>query len=68
MQAIGVAVVSAVGGVLVKMLLGLASEKFIKQAIIMGLERLVKLTETKEDDELLLAAKQIWEAAEPAAK
>ena len=61
LAAIG-ALLMPVWGVLSRMLIGLLSEAFIKKAMIIGLEHLVKKTETKEDDELLAAAKKAWNA------
>lgn len=54
------AAIAPIGRVLLQMLLALVTEKFIKQAVIMGLEKLVKLTETEEDDKLLKAAEEVW--------
>lgn len=49
-----------VGAVLLKMAMGLLTEAFIKKAVVIGLEKLVKKTENQEDDRLLSEAKKAW--------
>ena len=38
----------------------LATEKFLKEIIIIGLSKLVKKTETDVDDQILKEAKKAW--------
>jgi hypothetical protein len=54
---------SLVGSAIVGMLSSLISERFIKFAVIKGLEVLVKKTKTKTDDQLLEQAKKEWNNA-----
>lgn len=60
MPQIALAAVSAVGKVLLKMLMSLLTEAFIKDAVILGLEKLVKKTASDIDDKLLTDAKDAW--------
>lgn len=53
---------SSVGAVAIKMLVQLATESFIKKAVILCLEKIANLTETEVDNKLLAAAKEAWEA------
>jgi hypothetical protein len=43
------------------MAMSLMTEKFIKRLIIAGLKKVVKMTETDEDNKLLEAALATWE-------
>lgn len=56
MQVLLGTVVTTLAGLLMKLL----AEPFLKKAIIIGLEHLVKMTETEADDQLLTAAKEAW--------
>lgn len=51
---------SALGKVLLSMVTALFTEKFLKTAIIHGLEKLSKRTASDLDDQLLVAAKEAW--------
>lgn len=62
MNAIVASVAGTVGAVLLRMIMGLISERFIRQAVIMALEKLVKMSATEEDDKLLQLAKESWAA------
>lgn len=57
-------VLAAAGSTVVKMLLQLLTEKFLREAIIVALEKLVALTETDVDNQLLEAAKAAWSVPE----
>jgi hypothetical protein len=57
-------VLAAAGSTVVKMLLQLLTEKFLREAIIVALEKLVVLTETDVDNQLLEAAKAAWSVPE----
>lgn len=48
------------GKIGMSMLLSLLTESFLKHALVIGLEKLVKSTESDADDKLLSAAKQAW--------
>lgn len=56
-------ILTAVGKTLMTMLTALMTEKFLKKAIIEGLERLSAKTKSDLDDKLLAAAKEAWEEA-----
>ena len=60
MQAIILGVIATVGKVLVNLVAQLATQQFVKDAVIIGLEKLVKKTESDVDDRLLNAAKKSW--------
>lgn len=60
MPAILLTMLSALGKVLLSMVTALFTEKFLKTAIIHGLEKLSKKTESDLDDQLLVAAKEAW--------
>lgn len=45
---------------LISMGAALLTETFLKQALVVGLEKLVKRTATDADDKLLAAAKKSW--------
>ena len=45
---------------LVSMGAALLTEGFLKHAIVIGLEKVAKRTETDTDDKLLAAAKEAW--------
>jgi len=51
---------SAVGKVLLSMITALFTEKFLKTAIVNGLEKLAAKTQSDLDDKLLTAAKEAW--------
>lgn len=58
------AVLSALGRVLLSMFTSLLTEKFLKKAIIAGLEKVVDRTASDLDNQLLAAAKEAWQASE----
>ena len=60
MQAIVLGHIAAVGKVLVNLVAQLATQQFVKDAVVIGLEKLVKKTESDVDDRLLNAAKKSW--------
>lgn len=60
MQAIVLGLIAAVGKVLVNLVAQLATQQFVKDAVVIGLEKLVKKTESDVDDRLLNAAKKSW--------
>jgi hypothetical protein len=60
MQAVLLGMLSAAGKVLLSMLTALFTEKFLKTAIIAGLEKLSAKTQNDLDDKLLAAAKEAW--------
>lgn len=53
-------ILSSLGAIGMHMLMSLLSEVFLKKALIIGLEKLVKKTESDADDKLLEAAKEAW--------
>ena len=53
-------VLGTVGAVVVKMLMQLLTESFLRKAVVLGLERLANLTETDVDNQLVRAAKEAW--------
>lgn len=55
-----VAILTALGKVLMSMLTSLMTEKFLKRAIIAGLEKVVDKTKSDLDDKLLAYAKEAW--------
>lgn len=61
MPAILTIILSALGKTLLTMLTALMTEKFLKTAIIAGLEKLATRTKSDLDDRLLAAAKEAWE-------
>jgi len=60
MQAVLLGLLSAAGKVLLSMITALFTEKFLKTAIINGLEKLAAKTQNDLDDKLLVAAKEAW--------
>ena len=60
MQAIVLGLIAAVGKVLVNLVAQLATQQFVKDAVVIGLEKLVKKTKSDVDDRLLNAAKKSW--------
>lgn len=60
MQAVFMTLLAAMGKVLLSMVTALFTEKFLKVAIIHGLEKLVVKTQSDLDDKLLAAAKEAW--------
>lgn len=54
------AMLSALGKVLLSMVTALFTEKFLKVAIISGLEKIADKTESDIDNKLLVAAKEAW--------
>lgn len=54
------ALLTALGKVLLSMFTALFTEKFLKIAIVSGLEKLAKKTQSDLDDKLLAAAKEAW--------
>lgn len=64
MQAILLGMLSSLGKVLLSMLTALFTEKFLKVAIVQGLEKLSAKTKSDLDDKLLVAAKEAWGMAE----
>lgn len=61
-----VALLTALGKVLLSMFTSLLTEKFLKKAIIAGLEKLVNKTASDLDNQLLAAAKEAWGDVAPA--
>lgn len=59
------AILSALGKVLMTMLTSLLTEKFLKKAIIAGLEKVVDKTASDLDNQILAAAKEAWQVGEP---
>jgi len=47
-----------IGTILKKLLLKLMTEQFLKQVIVLGLERLAKKTDNTIDDEIVAAVKE----------
>lgn len=61
MPAWALTILSAVGTTLLGMLASLATEAFLKKAVILALRKLASKTESTVDDELLKAAEEAWE-------
>lgn len=59
-----VAILTALGKVLMSMLTSLLTEKFLKKAIVAGLEKIANKTASDLDNQLLAAAKEAWYPAE----
>lgn len=57
-------IVGTLGSVLVKMLMQLLTEKFLKEVIVHGLEAVARTTANTVDDDLVKAAKEAWLPAE----
>ncbi len=55
------AVVSLLLSVIVDLAMSLVAKTFVRKTIILVLERLVKMTETDLDDQVLAAAREAWE-------
>lgn len=53
-------IIGTLGSVLLSMLMSLLTEKFMKKALIAGLEALAKKTENEVDDKVVAAAKEAW--------
>ena len=51
---------AALGKVLLSMVTSLFTEAFLKKALVYGLEKLAKKSQTDLDDKLLQAAKEAW--------
>jgi hypothetical protein len=60
MQALLLPVLKVLGSVLMGLFTALMSEAFLKKALVLGLEKLVKRTESDIDDKLLVEAKKAW--------
>lgn len=60
MYTVFLSLLGAVGKVVLSMITALFTEKFLKTAIIQGLEKLVVRTQSDLDDKLLVAAKEAW--------
>lgn len=60
MQAVFLSLLGAAGKVILSMITALFTERFLKVAIVEGLEKLAKKTESDLDDKLLQAAKEAW--------
>jgi hypothetical protein len=60
MPAILLTILAALSHALIQMLMSLLTEDFLKKAIVYGLDKLVKLTESDLDDKVLSAAKEAW--------
>lgn len=56
-------ILGALGKTLLGLLTSLLTEKFLKKAIIAGLEQIVNKTQSDFDNQLLAAAKEAWEEA-----
>jgi hypothetical protein len=54
------AMLATLGKVLLSMVTALFTEKFLKVAIVSGLEKLSAKTQSDLDDKLLAAAKEAW--------
>lgn len=54
------AMLTALGKVLLSMFTALFTEKFLKIAIVSGLEKIASKTQSELDDKLLAAAKEAW--------
>lgn len=54
------AILKTVLSVLGSLLTSLMTERFLKQALVIGLEKLVKRTATDADDKLLQEARKEW--------
>ncbi len=48
------------GKLAMSLLMSLLTESFLKKALIIGLEKVVKLTASDVDDKLLKAAEEAW--------
>lgn len=57
-------ILTALGKTLMAMLTSLMTEKFLKKAIIAGLEKLAVKTKSDLDDQLLKYAKEAWMLAD----
>lgn len=53
-------ILSTLGAVGLHLLTSLVTEAFLKKALIIGLEKLVKKTSNEIDDKLLAAAEEAW--------
>lgn len=53
-------VLAVLGKIAMSLLMSLMTEAFLKKALLVGLEKLVKRTESDADDKLLEAAKEAW--------
>lgn len=53
-------VLGSLGGIAIKMLTQLATEKVLKGLIITALEKVVAKTESADDDKLLQTVKEAW--------
>lgn len=56
-------ILTSVGKILLQMLMSLAGEAFLREAVILGLQKLVDKTEADQEGvehKLLAAAKQAW--------
>lgn len=53
-------ILSTLGTIGMSLLTSLMTETFLKKAILIGLEKLAKKTETEADDQLLEAVKEAW--------
>lgn len=53
-------IVGILGKIGMQLLMSLMTEAFLKRAVLIGLEKLVKRTESDADDQLLAAAKEAW--------
>lgn len=59
-MAIALTVLESVGHVLLKMLISLASEDFIKKAVVVCLDKLVSKMDNPEAKTILSAAEEAW--------
>ena len=57
---IALTILRTLGGILLGMGMSLLTEKVIKSLIVLGLEKLVKKTESDADDKVLQEAKKAW--------
>lgn len=60
MQPILMTLGTALGKVMLSMVTALFTETFLKKAIVYGLEKIAKKSQTDLDDKLLQAAKEAW--------
>lgn len=59
-----VAILTALGKVLLSMLTSLLTEKFLKKTIVLALEKIADKTASDLDNQLLTAAKEAWYPSE----
>jgi hypothetical protein len=60
MPVVVMSLLKVLGSVLMSLFTALMTEAFLKKALVMGLEKLVKKTASDTDDKLLAEAKKAW--------